>query len=134
MIEECGDNVLIGANVRIFNWHNIKIGNNVSIHDYCYLDASGGISIGDNVSIAHATSILSFEHNWDDEASPIKYNLIKPSSVVIKDDVWIVCGVEILSNVEIKQISIVAAGDVLMLSFESNAIWVGMPAKVVKNI
>src|SRR5690606_15889130 len=116
MIEECGDNVLIGANVRIFNWHNIKIGNNVSIHDYCYLDASGGISIGDNVSIAHATSILSFEHNWDDEASPIKYNLIKPSSVVIKDDVWIVCGVEILSNVEIKQISIVAAGDVLMLS------------------
>lgn len=134
MSEECGDNVRIGANVRILNWHNLKIGNNVSIHDYCYLDASGGISIGDNVSIAHATSILSFEHTWDDQALPIKYNPTKPSSVVIKDDVWIGCGVRILSDVEIKQRSIVAAGAVLTKSFESNVILAGVPAKVVKNI
>lgn len=134
MCEGCGDNVRIGANVRILNWHNLKIGSNVSIHDYCYLDASEGISIGDNVSIAHATSILSFEHTWDDQALPIKYNPTKPSSVVIKDDVWIGCGVLNLSDAEIKQRSIVSAGEVLMSSFDSNATWVGMPVKVVKNI
>lgn len=134
MCLECGDNVRIGANVRILNWQNLKIGNNVSIHDYCYLDASGVISIGDNVSIAHASSILSFEHTWDNQAVPIKYNPTESSPVVINENVWIGCGVRILSGVEIKQRSIVAAGAVLTKSFEESAILAGVPARVVKNI
>lgn len=134
MCVQCGDNVRIGANVRILNWHGLKIGNNVSVHDNCYLDASGGISIGNNVSIAHASSILSFEHTWDDSDIPIKYNPIKSSQVKICDDVWIGCGVRILSGVKLKSRSIVAAGAVLTKCFDSNVILAGVPAKVVKNI
>src|SRR6266540_851563 len=61
----CGDNVLIGPFVEINNWHKLKVGNNVSIHSHCCVEAVGGVEIGNDVSIAHACSILSVNHTWD---------------------------------------------------------------------
>jgi acetyltransferase-like isoleucine patch superfamily enzyme len=134
LVKGLGRNVYIGTNVIIKNPENLMIGDNVSIHDNCYLDANGGILIGNNVSIAHATSILSFEHTWGEKNTPIKYNPIQSLEVKIFDDVWVGCGVRILSGVEINPRSIVAAGAVITKSFEGGVILAGIPAKVVKKI
>lgn len=134
LCSECGDNVHIGTNVRILNWGNLKVGDNVSIHDNCYIDAFGGLEIGDNVSIAHDSSILTFDHTWEDESMPIKYNKSKVGPVVIHDDVWIGCGVRVLSGAIINQRTIVAAGAVLNKNYPSKVLLAGVPAKVVKHI
>ncbi|MGP5415878.1 acyltransferase [Psychrobacter faecalis] len=67
-------------------------------------------------------SILSFEHTWDDSDILIKYNLIKSSQVKICDDVWIGCGVRVLSGVKLKSRSIVAAGAFLTKGVNNNVI------------
>lgn len=72
LIAECGDNVKIGTNVTIISWSKLRIGTNVSIHADCYIDATGEIVIGDNVSIAHHSSILSAEHTWSGGGYPYK--------------------------------------------------------------
>lgn len=95
---KCGDNIFIGRGVIIKNFENLTIGNNVSIHASCYIDASGGVVIGDDVSIAHQCSIISFEHQWSDAKMPIKYNKTFMSSVKISGDVWIGCGVRVLGG------------------------------------
>lgn len=74
---QCGDNVRIGTNVRILNWHGLKVGSNVSVHDNCYLYVNGSMSISDNVSIADTANILFFKHNWSDNDVPIKCNFTK---------------------------------------------------------
>src|SRR5690349_20988617 len=51
--KSCGDNVLIEPNVEIRGWDQLELGNNVSIRRGCYVEASGGVKIGDNVAIAH---------------------------------------------------------------------------------
>jgi acetyltransferase-like isoleucine patch superfamily enzyme len=58
----CGDVVYIGPFVEIRGVENIVVGSNVSIHRGCYVDAAGGISIEDDVSIAHSFFILSSEY------------------------------------------------------------------------
>ena len=132
--KDIGDNVLIGSNTYIKKWNNFSCGANVSIHENCYIDCDGGVKIGDNVSIAHATSMVSANHTWDDQNLPIKYNPLVKKGIIIEDDVWRGCGVRVLDDVIIRKRTVVAAGAVVTKSFESNVLIGGIPAKQLKKI
>lgn len=132
--KQVGDNLSIGANTIITQWRKFSCGSNVSIHENCMLMCVGGIDIGNNVSIAHATSLVSSSHTWGDSSIPIKYNPITKKGIKIEDDVWIGCGVRILDGVVIHERSIVAAGAIVTKSFEKGNLLAGVPAKKIKNI
>jgi len=129
-----GDNVYIGSNVKLINVEKLKVGSNVSIHTGCYIDALGEIEIENNVSIAHSTSILSFDHTWSNPDLPIKYNELSLGKVVVESDVWIGCGVRILAGIIISQRSIIAAGSVVTKDVPSGVLVGGIPAKVIKRL
>lgn len=57
-------NSYIGTHVVLKNIKSMHVGENFNLHDFCYVDAVGGITIGDNVSIAHGSSLISFNHSW----------------------------------------------------------------------
>lgn len=120
--------------IVIKNPKKIKWGENLSIHDFTYIDAAGGIVIGENVSIAHNCSLVSFEHTWQDTSVPIKYNPTAYKSIWIGDDVWIGCGVRILGGTTIGNRVVVAAGSVVKGDLESGYIYGGVPAKKLKKI
>ena len=134
LAKKIGDNVSIGRSVEIKNWEHLTIGSNVSIHKDCYIEAIGGVVIGDDVSIAHASSILSSEHTWEHSDIPIRSNPLKVSPVSIDNDVWIGCGVRILSGVTISSRVVVASGAVVTKSIESNLLVAGVPAIKKKDI
>lgn len=129
-----GSNVYFGRFVTLKNMRGASFGNNVSIHDSCYIDALGGLELGNDVSIAHHSSILTFNHTWSNHSLAIKYNPIKCAPVKINNDVWIGCGVRIMPGVEIGARSIVAAGSVVTRNVPSGVIVAGVPAKVIKSI
>lgn len=133
-IKNCGDNVVVGTNVTLKGWRFLEIGSNVSIHDNCYIDAGGSITIGSNVSIAHNSTLLSGTHTYKKRSLPIKYNEIIKNGLKIENDVWIGCGVRILSNIIISKRVIVAAGAVVNKNLESYYIYGGIPAKQIKKI
>lgn len=133
-VKDCGDNIRIGKNVSLLNTQGLVLGNNISIHDNCYIDAAGGIDIGDNVSIAHNSSLISSNHSWEDLNTPIKYNPLIPAKITINEDVWIGCGCRILAGVMISCRTIIAAGAVVNKNMESNSIYGGVPAKLIKKI
>jgi acetyltransferase-like isoleucine patch superfamily enzyme len=130
----CGRNVYIGRNVLIKNLKNLKIGSNTSIHEYTFLDATGGIDIGDNVSIAHHSTIMSTSHSYKDKNIPIKYNPVQKQKVVIENDVWICAAVRILAGVTIKNRCIIGTNSVVNKDCESNSIYAGSPAEIVRKI
>ena len=100
----------------------------------CYIDGAGGIEIGNDVSIAHSSSILSTNHTWNDVTVPIKYNKETFSKVTIENDVWIGCGCRILAGVTLHERSVIAAGAVVTSTVESNSVYGGIPAKLIKKI
>lgn len=125
-----GDNVLIAENVVIKHPDKLELGSNVSIHQFCYIDAQGGVEIGDDVSIAHGSSILSFEHGWQ-SPEPIKYNPCTLAPVTIASDVWLGCGVRVLAGASIGSRSIVAAGAVVKGTHGGGVIIGGVPARQI---
>jgi acetyltransferase-like isoleucine patch superfamily enzyme len=129
-----GNNVSIHMGVYLFNLENIEIGSNTSIHPMCYIEGAGKIKIGNNVSIAHATTLISTNHTWRDITTPIKYNPGTLAPIFIEDDVWIGCGVRILSGVTIGKRSIIAAGAVVNKSFSGKKIIGGVPGIIIKNL
>lgn len=88
----------------------------------CYFECSGGLMIGNNVSIAHSSSILTSTHTYSDFNLPIKYNEIL-KTVVIHDDVWIGCGVRILCGVHIDTRCIIGANSLVNKSVDSFSIY-----------
>ena len=130
----CGDNVYIGKNVTLKKIGSLELESNISIHNNCYIDASGGILIKDDVSIAHSSTIMSSSHTWADKSIPIKYNPQNYSKVIINSNVWIGCGVRILDGVEIKENVIIGAGAVCTKPISAEGIYAGMPAKKIKDI
>ncbi len=129
-----GDNVYVSKNVIIKNQSKLSVGSNFSIHEFSYIDAAGEIEVGDNVSIAHNCSLISFEHGWDDINIPIKYNPTKLNKITIGNDVWLGCGVRILSGTVIEDRVIVAAGAVVKGNLQSGYIYGGVPAKRLKKL
>lgn len=134
LMANVGKNVFFGKNIEVIGWQHIEIGNDVSIHKNCYIDGSGGLLVGNDVSIAHNSSILTFEHSWNEHHLPIKSNPLTYDRVIIKDDVWIGCGVRLLSGVTVNSRSIIAAGAVVINEVGSNQIVAGVPAKLIKKI
>jgi acetyltransferase-like isoleucine patch superfamily enzyme len=132
--KSCGDNVSIGRRCTIQNWGGLQVGTNVTLHIGSYVDALGGISIGSNVSIAHSTSILSFEHTWEDVDTAIKYNPLRPEPVNIADDVWIGCGVRIMAGANIGPRTVIAAGAVVSRGSYARGVYGGVPAKLLKPL
>lgn len=126
-----GDNVYVANFVELRNAENLRIGSNVSIQKNCYLDAIGGIIIGDDVSIAHQSSIVSFDHGWKDKSLPIRKNPLVRLPVELADDIWIGAGVRILAGSRIASRCIVAAGSVVTRHTEcvGGALLAGVPAR-----
>lgn len=79
---------LFSQGYYLFNPQNLWIGSNVSIHPMCYIEAYGGIRISDNVSIAHATTLMSVSYGFEDIGISIKDQKLIEQPIEINDDVW----------------------------------------------
>ncbi|MEA1081438.1 acyltransferase [Marinobacter qingdaonensis] len=129
-----GDNVCLGSYVIVWNERGLVLGRGVSINAICYIEALGGCRIGNKVSIAHGVSIMTTNHTWSDKSVPIKDNKLSAGPVVVEDDVWIGCGVRILSGVDIGSRSIIAAGAVVTKDVPPGTLVGGVPAKTIKRL
>ena len=121
--------------------HPVTIGNNVSLGDYCQIEGSGGVTIGDNVLMASKVFITSNSHGCysnkgeapqaSPECPPADRPVIE-RSVRIGNNAWIGNGVSILMGVSIGKGAIIGAGSVVTKDIPENCIAVGVPAEVIK--
>ena len=130
---KCGDNVLIQSGVYLLCPENLLILNNVSIHPMCYIDATGCIEIGNDVSIAHGTTIMSSTHIFNNPNIPIKDQGIQNEPTIIKNNVWIGAKVTILSGIVIESGSIIAANSVITKDVPENTIMAGIAARSIRQ-
>jgi acetyltransferase-like isoleucine patch superfamily enzyme len=132
--KKCGECVAIYENVYLSHIESLIIGDHVSVHPMCYLDSLGGLEIGSNVSIAHSSTIMTFEHSYDDHLMSIRDAPLKCAPVMIEDNVWIACGVRILAGTVVGSGSVIGAGAVVTKDVPAGTICVGVPASPVKTI
>jgi len=124
--------LIVDRTVYLSGIENLSLGSNVSIHQWSFISAEGGLSIGDNVSIGHRCSILTTEHEFRDKARPIKSQPLAYLPVSICENVWVGANVTILAGVSLPRGTVVAAGAVVTRSVEDEySIVAGVPARVI---
>lgn len=129
----CGKKVVIFPGCVLHWLENCEIGENVSIHDFCYIDAIGGVKIGDNTRIAHNCSIITGQHRYDVPEQTVVDSGYTKAKIVIGSDVWLGTGVVVLQGVTIGGGAVVGANSVVTKDVAPYSLVGGVPAKFIKS-
>ena len=130
-----GKNVYISKNFFTTDFKNISFGNNGTLGMNCQFYSYGkGISIGNNFLIGSNFVVHTSEHIFEDSSKAIIEQGCRYKSVIIGNNVYIGSGVSIVSGVTIEDNVIVGTGSVVTKSLKGGAIYVGNPAKKIKDL
>ena len=121
-----GKGTYVDSRCYIMNLNKLSIGKDSHINRMVTLDARGGLTIGDSVSVSHGVMIMTGSHDVQSRHFPVKFYPIE-----IGDFVWIGCGAMVLQNVKIGKGAVVSAGAVVTKDVPPYTIVGGVPAKVI---
>lgn len=134
---KCGDNVAIFPNAYILHPQYLSVGNNVSIHPFCYIECGHikgeNVVIEDNVSIAHGVTILATTHLYSDVNLPIRDQGYDLRPVYIKQNNWIGAKATILCGVTVDTGCVIGANAVVTKDTSANKVYAGVPARIIKD-
>ena len=124
--------ILMGQHVQIggvrSSGKKVHIGKGTVINWDCMLYTTGGLTIGENVSISAGVWLVTGSHDINDPLFPATY---KP--IVIGDYAWIGMRVTVLGGVTIGEGAIVMSGAVVTHDIPPYAVAGGVPAKVLRQ-
>jgi len=132
--EFLGKNSILRENVRFSHNKNIHIGSNCIIGPNSILNAADTITIGNDFLGGPELIIYTAEHGMENKGIPFYKQANKYAPVIIGNNVYIGVRVTILKGSCIGDNVIVGAGSVITGKLESNAIYVGSPAKLIKKL
>jgi len=153
-----GINVDIYQPVSFIKPETIHLGNNIIISEFAYINGGLGTFIGNHVHIAAQSCISgggyciiedfagisagtklitgSAQFNGEGLTSPtvpFKYQAVKRSYVIIRKHAVLATNVVVHPGVTIGEGAVVASGSVVTRDIEPWAMYLGIPAKKIKN-
>lgn len=133
---EIGNNVIMGYNITLqtVKGSKIKIGDNVTINDNCFITSLFGIEIGSGTSIAENVSIRDFNHIFREKGVRLKEQGLEGDNIVIGENCWLCRGCVILPGVTIGEGAVIAANAVVNKDVPPHTVVGGVPAKIIKTI
>lgn len=127
-----GNNLIIEPPFACDYGYNIEVGENFFANMNCVILDGAKVRIGSNVFIAPNVGIYTAGHPL--EAEPRNEGLEYAYPVTIGNNVWIGAGVSILPGVTIGDNAVIGAGSVVTKDIPSNALAVGNPCRVIREI
>jgi acetyltransferase-like isoleucine patch superfamily enzyme len=127
----------IGANPKIWrdvwvdDYRKLVVGSDVSIGKSAMLGCIGGVTIGDQVMIAHGSQILSAGHHMPGGGGSMRFTGLDVAPITIADEAWIGAGAIVLPGVTVGRGAVVAAGAVVTRDVAPYTIVAGVPAEMI---
>ena len=131
-MKAAGANLQVMAGCRFRSIENLEVGDNVNIGYDNFLQARGGLKIGNNVSTAPGVKIWTVNHNYDDPDADVMEQGQTDKPVTIGDNVFIASNAFILPGTTLPEGCIVCAGAVVGgKPYRPYSILAGNPARVI---
>ncbi len=127
VFRRCGRNFKAFPFVRVSFGYNLEVGDDVVIHRHVLLDDRGGITLGNRVSISDFANVYSHSHDIVDGRE------VYSPRTVIEDGVRVTYHATILAGTHLRQDSMVGANAVLTRDTDPRWVYVGIPARPVKE-
>lgn len=109
-----------------------KIAATSHIKSGTYIEASGGVTIGEYFHAGRGLTVFSTNHNYECGTQIPYDDVVLKQPVVIGDFVWCGANVTIVPGVTIGDGAVLAAGSVICKDVPAMAVVGGNPAKVLK--
>ena len=122
-----GPNPKIWRDVWVDDYRNLTIGSDVSIGKSAMLQCIGGVTIGDQVMIAHGSQIISAGHRIPQAGESMRFSGLDIAPITIHDGAWIGGGAIVLPGVTVGEGAVVAAGAVVSKDVAPYDIVAGVP-------
>jgi maltose O-acetyltransferase len=132
LLKELGGFAWIQSRVTVVYSYKLKVGKFFAVNSGTYINAMGGITIGDHVVIGPNVTISSGKHPIEGKLPPIITRPSNPLPIIIEDDVWIGAGAAILPGITLKKGTVVGANSVVTRDTEEYSVVVGAPARKVR--
>lgn len=126
-----GPNPKIWRDVWVDDYRKLTIGADVSIGKSAMLVCIGGVTIGNQVMVAHGSQIISAGHRIPEAGESMRFSGLDVAPVVIEDGVWIGGGAIVLPGVTIGRGAVIAAGAVVTKDVAPDAIVAGVPGVAI---
>lgn len=127
VFKSCGANFKAFTHVRVSFGYNLEVGDGVVIHRHVLLDDRGGIVIGNGSSVSDFANVYSHSHDIVDG------RLVHLPRTVIGAGVRITYHATVLAGTHVADDSMVGAGSILTRSTEPHWVYVGVPARKIKE-
>jgi len=127
-----GGGIVIHEGVRYRGVHKIRCGDRVEIGVGCFLQASGGLRLGDDVILGPGVKIWTVNHRFGDLRKPISGQGYDYEPVSIGRGCWLGADVFVMPGVDLPEGCVVAARSVVAKkAYPPFSILAGYPARVV---
>ncbi len=127
----CGANVRFKSECRIFSAERMCVGDDVYIGPGAWIDAQGGITIGNGTIVGPRVRIYSASHNFRSDRLIPYDEAIVPGPVSIGENCWIGGDVLFVPGASIGEGCVVGAGAVVAGVHARCGILIGNPAKAI---
>jgi putative colanic acid biosynthesis acetyltransferase WcaF len=121
-----GARTTILRGTTVLGANRLRAGARCSVGWRCYLDARGGITLGDDVVISSDAQIITADHNCSSPHFEPRY-----APVVVESYAWLATRSLVLKGVTVYRAGVVAAGGVATRDVEAGTIVGGVPAKPI---
>ncbi|GAB6146588.1 acyltransferase [Desulfocicer niacini] len=130
--KRCGKNLIIHVGFRFRGIHKIVVGDNVHIGVDSFIQASGGLEMGDDVMLGPGVKIWTVNHRFENSEIPIYKQGYEHKPVKIGKGVWLGANVFVLPGVTISEGCVVAAGSLVGIKrYPPYSILSGSPCRVI---
>ena len=123
----CGANFKAFTHVRFSFGYNMHVGDGVVIHRHVLMDDRGGIEIGNGSSVSDFANVYSHSHDIVDG------RIVNMPKTVIGTGARITYHATVLAGSHVADDSMVGAGSMLTRSTEPHWVYVGVPARKIKE-
>lgn len=131
-MKKAGANLQVMAGCRFRSLENLEVGDNVDIGFDNFIQARGGLRIGNNVSTAPGVKIWSVNHGYSDPQTRVVEQDQVDKPVVIGDNVFIGSNAFVLPGTSLPEGCVVSAGAVVSAKpYRPYSILAGNPARVI---
>jgi acetyltransferase-like isoleucine patch superfamily enzyme len=113
--------------------NGLSIGRNVGLNTGCWINARGGVTLGDDVILGPYCVIHSANHRVGRLDIPIRNQGYDEAPVYIGNNVWLGAQVIVLPGVTIGDNAVIGAGAVVTHDIPPNAVAAGNPARVIRT-
>jgi maltose O-acetyltransferase len=123
----------IQPGVTFVETERLSVGRHFGCNTGTYINALGGIAIGDYVLLGSNVTISSGQHTIDGRLPPVFARPAVPKAIVIEDDVWIGAGAVIMPGITLRCGTVVGANAVVTRDTEPYSVVVGIPARKIRS-